>query len=70
MQVFTPSDIGIAIRLRRQELGLTQIELAERVGVGITYLSNIENGKETAEIGKALHILSMLGLNMYVEERV
>ena len=70
MQVFTPSDIGIAIRLRRKELGLTQIELAERVGVGITYLSNIENGKETAEIGKALHILSMLGLNMYVEERV
>lgn len=69
MQVFTASDVGTAIRMRRRELGLTQIELADRVGVGITYVSNLENGKETAEIGKALHILSMLGMNLYVEVR-
>lgn len=69
MQVFTASDIGAVIRMRRRELGLTQVELADRVGVGITYVSNLENGKETAEIGKALHILSMLGMNLYVEVR-
>lgn len=46
------------------------MELADRVGVGITYLSNLENGKETAEIGKALHVLKMLGLDLYVEVRV
>ncbi len=69
VQVFTTSDIGAIVRARRRELGLTQIELAERVGVGITYISNLENGKETAEIGKALHILMMLGMNLYVEAR-
>ncbi len=69
MQVFTAFDIGTVIRMRRRELGLTQVELADRVGVGITYVSNLENGKETAEIGKALHILSMLGMNLYVEVR-
>ena len=69
MQVFTAFDIGAVIRMRRRELGLTQVELADRVGVGITYVSNLENGKETAEIGKALHILSMLGMNLYVEVR-
>lgn len=63
------ADIGSLIRARRRELGYTQMELADRVGVGITYLSNLENGKETAEIGKALHVLKMLGLDLYVEVR-
>ena len=69
VQVFTTSDVGAIVRARRRELGLTQIALAERVGVGITYVSNLENGKETAELGKALHILMMLGMNLYVEAR-
>lgn len=68
-QVYTVRDIGGAIRARRRELGYTQAELADRVGVGITYLSQLENGKETAEIGKALHLLSMLGLDIYVGPR-
>ena len=67
--IHSTADIGSLIRARRRELGYTQMELADRVGVGITYLSNLENGKETAEIGKALHVLKMLGLDLYVEVR-
>ena len=67
--IHSASDIGLLIRARRRELGYTQLELADRVGVGITYLSNLENGKETAEIGKALHILKMLGMDLFVEVR-
>ena len=69
VQVFTTADIGAFIRERRRELGLTQAELAERVGIGTTYLSHLENGKETAEIGKALYLLQMLGLNLFIEKR-
>jgi y4mF family transcriptional regulator len=69
VQVFTAADIGAFIRERRRELGLTQAELAERVGIGTTYLSHLENGKETAEIGKALYLLQMLGLNLFIEKR-
>lgn len=69
VKVRTTADIGVAIRSRRRELGYTQAEFAERVGVGTTYLSNLENGKETAEIGKALHILMMLGMDLFVEVR-
>jgi hypothetical protein len=29
----------------------------------------LENGKETAEMGKALHLLQMLGVDFYVKER-
>jgi transcriptional regulator with XRE-family HTH domain len=35
---------GFAVRLRREELGLTQEELAERVGIHRTYLSDVERG--------------------------
>ena len=29
----------------------------DRSGVGITFLSNLENGKQTAELGKTLNVL-------------
>lgn len=49
--------IGLeAIRKRRRELGCTQAELASFCDCSTVYLSNLENGKETAEIGKALFI--------------
>lgn len=65
----TMEDVGRLIRVRRRKLGYTQAELAEIVGVGVTYLSHLENGKETAEMGKALHLLQMLGIDLYARER-
>ena len=65
----TMEDVGRLIRARRRKLGYTQAELAEIVGVGVTYLSHLENGKETAEMGKALHLLQMLGIDLYARER-
>lgn len=68
-QIFSTSDLGKAIRVRRRELGYTQSELADMLGIGVTYISNIENGKETAEIGKALRIVQMLGMDLFVGRR-
>ena len=61
--------LGRAIRDRRRELGYTQAFLADYAGISASFLSELENGKETAEIGKALHVLKMLGLDLYVEVR-
>ena len=58
---------GRGIRVGRQ--GFTQAEFAGLANVGITYLSNLENGKPTAEIEKAIRILTMLGIDLYVEKR-
>ena len=49
--------------------GLTQTQLAELSGVGITFLSNLENGKQTAELGKTFNALATLGLDLLVERR-
>lgn len=63
------ADLGRFIRDERKRQHMTQTELADVSGVGITYLSQLENGKETAEIGKALNVLTMLGMDLYAERR-
>lgn len=63
------ADLGRLIRDERKRQHMTQTELADVAGVGITYLSQLENGKETAEIGKALNVLTMLGMDLYAERR-
>jgi len=35
---------GFAVKMRREELGLTQEDLADRAGIHRTYLSDIERG--------------------------
>lgn len=54
--------LGRRIRAKRRLDGLTQQELAALVGVGARVVSDIENGKPTAEIGKVAVILRGLGL--------
>lgn len=61
--------LGRAIRAERRRQGLTQAELADYSNVGVTFLSNLENGKETAEVGKALHVLTMLGVDLFAQRR-
>ena len=39
-------EIGVRIKARRKELGLTQEELAERMEVSIQMISNVELGKK------------------------
>ncbi len=68
-QVATAKDLGLIIRNERKRQGFTQKELAGLSNVGITFLSNLENGKETAEIGKALAVATMLGIDLFAQRR-
>ena len=69
MIVSTAKEFGAAIRARRKELGLTQAALAEFTGFSVSFLSDLENGKETAEIGKALYLANLLGLDVEFRKR-
>lgn len=69
MIVSTAKEFGAAIRARRKELGLTQAALAEFTGFSISFLSDLENGKETAELGKALYLVNLLGLDAELRKR-
>lgn len=61
--------LGGLIRKERKRQGFTQLQFAGLCNVGVTYLSNLENGKESAEIGKALDVLTMLGIDLFAEKR-
>ena len=68
-QVVTAADIGRVIRHKRREVGAHQETAAGLAGVGTKFLSQLENGKETAEVGKVLQVLSAMGLEVYIFPR-
>ena len=59
---YTIAQIGKLIRDTRKSIGVTQKDLAMTSGTGI--IIDLENGKETCEIGKALSILNTLGVKI------
>ena len=61
--------IGVAIRKKRLDIGMRQAELAALAGVGVRFLSELENGKSSAEIGKVLLVLRRLGLDLLIRLR-
>jgi y4mF family transcriptional regulator len=60
----TVDQIGALIRATRKGLGVTQRELALTSGTGLRFVVDLERGKETCEIGKALTILQTLGIKL------
>ena len=60
---------GQAIRQRRRELGYTQAFLSEFSGFSVTFISDLENGKSTAELGKSIYLANLLGLDCSLTPR-
>ena len=67
--IYSPEEIGKLVRLYRKEQLVTQAELAALCAVGVRFISNLENGKPTVELGKVLHVLKCLGLEVAVTPR-
>ncbi len=68
-RVATVADIGVAIRKKRKADGLTLADAAGLCGVGYRFMSDLENGKETVQVGKVLKVLTALGLEMTIAAR-
>ena len=60
----SPKNIGKLIRDTRKRLGVTQRDLALTSGTGLRFVIDLEKGKETCQIGKALTILNTLGIKV------
>ncbi|WP_281656004.1 helix-turn-helix domain-containing protein [Eggerthella sinensis] len=67
--VYSTEDLGLLIRSERKAQGYTQTELAELANTSLSFLSNLENGKDSSEIGKALRIVATLGIDLVAERR-
>ena len=68
-EVFEASDLGKVIRHERKAQGLTQTMLADLSGVSLSFVSGLENGKQTAELGKALRVVQTLGMDVLCRKR-
>ncbi|MEV0270836.1 helix-turn-helix transcriptional regulator [Hamadaea sp. NPDC050747] len=66
MRITTASDLGRYVRERRNELGKTQRQLADEAQVSLRWLTSLESGKASAEIGMIMRTLHALGLTMAV----
>ena len=69
MVIYEAADFGKALRKRRKSLGYTQEEVSAITGFSASFISELERGKETAELGKALHLANMLGMDLEMKER-
>ena len=68
-KIMSGKDIGNIIRATRKAQGATQAEFASLCGVGVRFLSELENGKPTAELGKVLLVIQNLGLELSLQPR-
>lgn len=53
-------DMGMRIKIRRKELKMTQVKLAEDVGISNNHMSSIENGKEVPRLETFVRICECL----------
>ena len=63
----TPGEIGRLVRETRRAQGLRQDQLAGAAGVGVRFLVELEAGKATAQVGKAIAVLGALGCTLRIE---
>ena len=54
--------IGKYVKEQRKQLGLTQAEFAMRSGLGLRFVRELEQGKETVRMDKVNQALSMFGM--------
>ena len=60
---------GEAVKEQRKKLGYTQKYICEVSGISASYISDLENGKETIELGKAIYLANLLGIDIDMNER-
>jgi transcriptional regulator with XRE-family HTH domain len=67
-RIYSAASLGAAIRHYRKGAGLTQAQLAEALGLQRSYLSELEQGKETEQLTRVLRILRQLGVRMTLDK--
>jgi y4mF family transcriptional regulator len=67
MKLTRPEDVGSLVRQRRLDLKLTQAQLAEKLDATQKYISRLEAGKPTVQLGGVLKVFRELGINLIVD---
>jgi HTH-type transcriptional regulator/antitoxin HipB len=66
MKIQDSASFGKAVRAYRKSQGLTQEKVANYSNVGIRFIGDLEKGKPTCELDKALRVAKLLGIKFEV----
>ena len=55
------SPIAVFVRMKRRDLGYTQKQFALRVGIGLMFLRDLEQGKQSVRLDKVNEVLNYFG---------
>jgi y4mF family transcriptional regulator len=66
MRIIDSKTFGAAVRAYRKKQGATQIQLAATANTGVRFIGDLENGKPSIQLNKALHVADILGLKIEV----
>ncbi len=53
--------LSIFVKEMRKQFGLTQVNLAEKSGVGLRFVRELEQGKQTLRLDKVNQVLALFG---------
>ncbi|MFC7517880.1 helix-turn-helix domain-containing protein [Herbaspirillum sp. GCM10030257] len=62
-------DIGFVVQQVRKSQGMTQLDIAGLGGVGNRFIVDLEKGKKTVQMQKAMDILALLGLEIVIRKK-
>lgn len=63
------NNLSAFIKYQRKKLGLTQEELASKAGVGVRFIRELEQGKETLQLDKVEQVLNLFGFQLTPEKQ-
>ncbi|MCB9261387.1 MAG: helix-turn-helix transcriptional regulator [Flavobacteriales bacterium] len=52
------------VKKKRKDVGITQVELSEKAGVGLQFVRDLEQGKKTLRIDKVNDVLRLWGYEL------
>ncbi len=55
------NELSVFIKEMRKQFRLTQVDLAEKSGVGLRFVRELEQGKQTIRLDKVNQVLALFG---------
>jgi len=62
MELNDAKSFGKAIRAARKKQGISQTQIAAVANTGVRFISDLENGKPSVQLDKALKVAWLLGI--------
>jgi HTH-type transcriptional regulator/antitoxin HipB len=62
-------DLGAVVREQRKRLALKQLDIAGLGNTGNRFIVDLENGKPTLQLQKALDVMDLLGLEVVIRPK-